>query len=645
MPDKFNKIDISDYIAQGIVSSNDINIFDPKQVLKLRKYLHHLSTNNGELYAKQAREFFIACSVPAEEVTENDLVKPDNGAAYYPNNVVKSFVNGQPMYKVKDTDMPEYEKIREGAISSAVLWDKLPVEARQEFFRILTKEISPKYKDAIDLAITLEVGKAGSEFSKLAEWDNWAASSAVNWQLTDIYMEDDKGRKFTADNIPDDVNLIFFYQGPEMQGGKINASTNGFNYPGALAMPDIAASRVSGNSLIAKVPSKAPAFLYMRKHAEHEALNLMAQRFAAGDYAWAKNAKENDVDLSDPGIVDSLKEGLGIISGRAVISQWAHDAKTFRLVGGGPAGNTYRPIRRHTDPDLEHTILELAGNNPLVIMPSAARLKGGLEAIIKENAEGNKNNSGQRCTSPRRWFIHADIYEEAKELAIAEYTKSATNEDEVIGNPLDPNTKVGAMDKGGFQAAQKYLEEARKAGAQVIGGNRVFSNEFPNAYYMTPALVIWDGVPEDKKELMHKQEIFAPIANLDRVSSLDQAISNTNESKEGLSGAFYCHEDDMPMLVKFSKKTDLGSLIHNGPPKDQSPWGIHAGRDHGGIGITGSLAMLAQYRYRVRTRHDEETDHDRQEPKLLTMVKGKSAALRFVESLKAQNGNKGHGLN
>ncbi|MGB1540244.1 MAG: aldehyde dehydrogenase family protein, partial [Rickettsiales bacterium] len=171
----------------------------------------------------------------------------------------------------------------------------------------------------------------------------------------------------------------------------------------------------------------------------------------------------------------------------------------------------------------------------------------------------------------------------------------AHNEDGAIDNPLDERTKVGAMDKGGFYEAQAYLDAARRAGAEVIGGNRIYEKRFPGAYYMTPALVLWEGVPEEEKNLMHKDEVFAPIANLERINSLKEAIDKTNRSTEHLSGGFYCDQHHIEELAEFIRSTNLGSLIHNGPPKDLSPFGVHAGRQDGGIGITGSLKSLDQY--------------------------------------------------
>lgn len=571
-------------LPDGVIPAADINVCDAGQVARLRENLLEWSETDAPRFAAQSREFMLACNVPAQNPGAENAT------------TVKSFINGVPLYSLANTKPSEFDVMFGKAKRGAKLWDALPLVARQTFFRIMAEEVGIKYKSAIDLAITLEVGKAGSEFSKTTAWDEWAASPQVGRYLSGTFVMDDLGRKYFLSqikHIPADASHVYFYDGARAHGLGICGSTNGFNYPAALAVPDVVASRVGGNGFIGKVPSKSPSFLFIRKMAENEALDIMASRFAT--YPWAAQARVAGVDMEDELIVRRLKNCFGIISGRDVIEPWAQQCATLRVVGGKAAGQVFRELRAEVDPKMEHTILELAGNNPVVIMPSAKNIKGGLEKIVKTLAEGNKSNSGQRCTSPRRWFVHADVYSDVKKLAFAEYQRSANNEDGAISNPLHPETVTGAMDKGGFEAAQAYLKAAKKAGAKVIGGNPVHGDRFPDACYMTAALVIWEGVPEAKKELMHADEVFAPIANLDMVEDLQEAIDKTNRSTEHLSGGFYCDDNHIHEFSRYIRHTNLGSLIHNGPPKDLSPGGVHAGRHDGGIGITGSLRSLNQY--------------------------------------------------
>lgn len=597
-----------------LVRHTEIDIRNAEQIAYLRSKLLEYSETDEAAFAAQTREFMLACGVPAQEPGAKDAT------------TVRSFINGVSLYALPDTTYSEYDVIHGKTKRGASLWNAMPLLGRQAFFRIMAEEVGPRYKAAIDLAITLEVGKAGSEFEKTIQWDKWAASPEVERYLSGTFVVDDLGRKYYLNQIahmPEDAKNIYFYQGERATGLGIIGSTNGFNYPAALAVPDIVASRICGNGFIGKVPAKSPSFLYIRKMAENEALDLLAKRF--NTYKWADKARAYGVDISDDIILRRLKNSFGIISGRNVIEQWAHACTAFRIVGGKAAGKIFREYRSEVDRRLEHTILELAGNNPAVVMPSAANLKGGLEKVVADLAEGNKSNSGQRCTSPRRWLVHQDIFDKVKELAVASYTSTATNQNGAIDNPLDEKTAVGAIDKGGFSDAQEYLQKAREVGAKVIGGNRIYADRFPKAYYMSPALVLWDEVSKEKKELMHRDEIFAPIANLDVVTDLQEAIDTTNRSTENLSGGFYCDNDHIHELCAYMRGTNLGSLIHNGPPKDLSPEGIHAGRDDGGIGITGGLESLDQY---MLARRDNNI-------RLLAKLSSIEAAKKLAEELLA----------
>ncbi len=586
-------------------------------IAALRKELLTLSEGDAEAFSERTNAFFRTCHVPVVPVSDEEGICN-----------VKSYINGVAMYAIKETTFSEYDALQNKARAASVLWNRFPLAARQEFFRILAAEVGPKYRDMIDLAITLEVGKAGSEFAKMAQWDGWAASQDVsNYLVSDIYMTDANGRHYdlsNASDIPDDVKPIYIYEEGAGQGLGISGGSCGFNYPAALAIPDVVCSRLTGNSFIGKVPSKAPSFMFIRKHAEHAALDVMAERFDT--YAWADKARSRGVDMADAKILQTLKDGFVIISGREMTGQWSSDCETFRIVGGASAGRFYRRHRAHKDPRGERTILELAGNNPVVMMPSTVNIDGGLKAAIYANAEGNKGNSGQRCTSPRRWMIHEDIYVEAKALAIAEYSASANNADGNIGNPLDAATKIGAMDKGGFTQAQGYLKAAKAAGAEVIGGEHVLADRFPEAYYMAPALVIWGGVSDAQKQMMHDHEIFAPIANLDTISSVEDAVAKTNMSNEHLSGGFYCDAEHIDELAHYAANTYLGSLIHNGPPKDQSPVGVHAGTQDGGQGITGSLKSLNQYMSRGAG----------DSVRLVSVVNSRDEAIGFAKKLREQ---------
>lgn len=169
-------------------------------------------------------------------------------------------------------------------------------------------------------------------------------------------------------------------------------------------------------------------------------------------------------------------------------------------------------------------ILELGGNNAMILTPSAD-LKMALHATVF----GAVGTAGQRCTSQRRLIAHKDVYKDFVAKVAAAY------ETVRIGNPLDSSTLLGPLiDKDAFDNMQTALDKARKAGGTVHGGERVLTDRFPDAYYVTPAVV---EMP-DHSDVMH-HETFAPIMYCVQYDQFEDAIDWQNSVPQGLSSCVF----------------------------------------------------------------------------------------------------------
>src|SRR5437588_3157252 len=125
------------------------------------------------------------------------------------------------------------------------------------------------------------------------------------------------------------------------------------------------------------------------------------------------------------------------------------------------------------------TILELGGNNGMIVAPSAD-----LDLALRAILFAAVGTAGQRCTSLRRLFVHGDIADTLVPRLQRAYGQVR------IGNPLEPGTLVGPLiGDAAFTAMQQALEEAKRDGGQVFGGERVLAARWPDAYYVRPALV------------------------------------------------------------------------------------------------------------------------------------------------------------
>ena len=124
-------------------------------------------------------------------------------------------------------------------------------------------------------------------------------------------------------------------------------------------------------------------------------------------------------------------------------------------------------------------ILELGGNNAMIVAPSAD-MEMALRAIVF-SAVGT---TGQRCTSLRRLIVHEDVYDQLIPRLKTAY------ETLPIGDPLVDGILVGPLiDEQAYEGMERGIEQAQAEGGVVHGGGRVLTNEFPNAHYVRPAIV------------------------------------------------------------------------------------------------------------------------------------------------------------
>lgn len=168
------------------------------------------------------------------------------------------------------------------------------------------------------------------------------------------------------------------------------------------------------------------------------------------------------------------------------------------------------------------SILELGGNNAMIVTPSAD-LKLAVRAILFAAV----GTAGQRCTSLRRLIVHEDCYD--KVVAAVKTAFAAIQP----GDPRDAGTLMGPLiDKPAFDAVEAALAQAKAQGGVVHGGGRALADRFPDAWYAYPALVEMPG-----QTAIVKQETFGPILYILRYSDFDEAVALQNDVPQGLSSS------------------------------------------------------------------------------------------------------------
>ncbi|WP_029014964.1 L-piperidine-6-carboxylate dehydrogenase [Niveispirillum irakense] len=168
------------------------------------------------------------------------------------------------------------------------------------------------------------------------------------------------------------------------------------------------------------------------------------------------------------------------------------------------------------------SILELGGNNAMIVTPSAD-LKLAVRAILFAAV----GTAGQRCTSLRRLIVHEDCYD--KVVAAVKTAFAAIQP----GDPRAGATLMGPLiDKAAFAAVEAALAQAKAQGGVVHGGGRALADKFPDAYYAYPALVEMPGQTD-----IVKQETFGPILYVMRYRAFEEAVALQNDVPQGLSSS------------------------------------------------------------------------------------------------------------
>ena len=183
-------------------------------------------------------------------------------------------------------------------------------------------------------------------------------------------------------------------------------------------------------------------------------------------------------------------------------------------------------------------ILELGGNDPLVVMDDADVAKAAELA-----ASGSYKNSGQRCTAVKRILVHEKIAAEFTEALLAK-TRAWS-----YGDPLDPKVDMGTViDEGAAKLFERRVNDAVAQGARLLHGN-----QRDGASY-SPTLI--DRVRGEMEVV--RQETFGPVSPVLSFKNLDEAIAMVNSTAYGLSSGICSNRLDD--IMRFVRELNVGSV-------------------------------------------------------------------------------------
>jgi aldehyde dehydrogenase (NAD+) len=232
-------------------------------------------------------------------------------------------------------------------------------------------------------------------------------------------------------------------------------------------------------------------------------------------------------------------------------------------------------------------LLELGGNNGMVVAPTADLALA--ERAIAFAAVGT---AGQRCTTLRRLFVHAEIYERL--VPRLKHVWASVP----VGNPLEPGTLVGPLiDRAAFEAMRAALAEGRRQGGAVEGGERLLEDASPEAFYVRPALA---EMPAQSPITL--TETFAPILYVMRYAALDEAIEAHNAAPQGLASSIFTNDLREAEAFLSAAGSDCGIVNVNIGPSGAEIGGAFGGeKETGGGRESGSDAWRNYMRRATNT--------------------------------------------
>ena len=269
-----------------------------------------------------------------------------------------------------------------------------------------------------------------------------------------------------------------------------------FNFPVAVWSWNVALAWVCGNVTIWKPSEKTPL------------CSIICQKLIAEVF------KENNIP-----------EGVScLINGDYRIGELLSESKKIPLLSATGSTKMGRIVAEKVGARLGKTLLELGGNNAIIVTPDAD-----LKMTIMGTVFGAVGTCGQRCTSTRRLIVHEKVYEKVKNSLVKAYNQIK------IGNPLDPDMHVGPLiDLNAVKSYKNALSQIEEEGGDwLVKGGVLSGDQYVSGCYVKPSIAMVDH----SLKIVHT-ETFAPILYLIKYSGdIENAIKIQNEVDQGLSSA------------------------------------------------------------------------------------------------------------
>jgi aldehyde dehydrogenase (NAD+) len=465
----------------------------------------------------------------------------------------RSPIDGQIISHVKLHEVKDVDQQIQDALHATDQWRNVPMPLRGRLIGIFG-DVIREHKQALSDVVTLEAGKILSE-----------ARGEVQEMIDIAEYAVGLSRQIAGSLFPSELpnHILQERWHPKGVVGIISA----FNFPVAVWMWNLALSVVCGNANIWK-PSEKTLVCAIASH-------------ALWDKAVTRFTNETGIDV--PHGLSSV-----ILGNRDLGEKLVQDTRVSLISATGSCAMGLKVQAEVSKTLGRNCLLELGGNNAVIITPSAP-----MPLTLESTLFGAMGTAGQRCTTTRRLFIHESRYESLWphiEKAYRELDK------ELIGDPRHAQTLIGPLiDQTSFDHMQQALQNVKNENGQVVGGERVHADTYPNGYYVRPAVV---KLNKQTPQVLH--EVFAPILYVMPYRDLAEAVALNNAVEQGLSSAIFT--TDLQEAEYFLAHSDCGVANVNNGTSGAEIGGAFGGNKATGGGRESGSDSWKQYMNRSTNR-------------------------------------------
>ena len=391
-------------------------------------------------------------------------------------------VDGKLIGNVSTTSKADYNKVVKTAQKAFEEWRQWPAPKRGEVVRQYGNALR-EHKDMLGRLVSYEMGKSLQEgWGEVQEMiDICDFAVGLSRQLYGLSMHSERP-----------MHRMYEQWHPLGIVGIISA----FNFPVAVWSWNAMIALVCGDVCIWKGSEKTPMCTVACQNILQDVL------------------KKN----KDPEGVSS------IITGGAEVGEYMTTDTNVPMISATGSTRMGKIVGATVAQRLGKTLLELGGNNAIIITPDAD-----LDLVLSGAVFGAVGTCGQRCTSTRRLIVHDKVYNKVKKILVKAYDQLK------IGDPLNPKNHVGPLiDTDAVDAYKNTIKQVEEQGGTFLIPGRVLGGKkYSSGCYVKPC------VAEVKPNLsIIQHETFAPILYIMKYKgNLQNAIKIQNNVPQGLSSA------------------------------------------------------------------------------------------------------------